>query len=145
MAATTWVVAAVSGLRFSVDSQQLTVKLAARFDRLMDSSRLIHEIDIESASDDPGVFGIQTMERDEVFAIEGQQGAALRLCKCQDLIVWNRAVGIPRFPRRQDIVAAPSKLLDTRERKVLVGIEPRHQASSFSAIWQLISAWCERT
>jgi hypothetical protein len=72
------------------------------------------------------------MEPTEVPPVERDDSPALRVRECEDLRVCESLAGHPGILDRQDIVSHPSQLLGDRDGKIFVGVEPGHQAASFS-------------
>ena len=58
---------------------------------------LASEIDIQRANDDFGVAQLQTMQRDKVLAIDGENRAILCGGKVQNFVVGNGLLGISGF------------------------------------------------
>ena len=108
----------------------------------MNSFRLGSEIRIESADDDPSMFGEASMKLDEIFSIQSQHSAFFACRESKNLIVRDGLLGAAGFLDRQDIMTELPQAVDREAWEVLVGVEAQAQASSFSAIRHSISSRC---
>ena|ERR1051325_670774 len=111
----------------------------------MDSSGLLHEIQIELAYDYARMVGLLPMEPDEVAAIQRDHCPAFTRGKSKHFLVGLGLIGLARFLNRQHVVTQRAQSLNHRQGKILVGIKPRHQSASFASIWLETSSRCERT
>jgi hypothetical protein len=66
------------------------------------------------------------VQADKVLAIEGQDGATVRMSEVEDGFVSQGLTGLPRVVDRHDVMPEPAQFLDNWQREVLVGEQTRH-------------------
>ena len=70
------------------------------------------------------------MQSDEVFSIEGRDGAFKIGCKRENLAVGNCLFRLSGFQNCEDIMSQTPKFLDNGMRKILVRVKPSHVTRS---------------
>lgn len=128
-------------VRHSVYSQKLPRELWHRSNRRVNPCRLSDEVQIKRTDDDTGMIGLLIVKSDEMLSVECQHYPTRTGRKCQHLFVADRQIPLARFHNRENVVAEPSQFFDNRPRKILIGVNHRHDhASSLSRICRSISS-----
>jgi hypothetical protein len=92
---------------------------------------LSREIEIESAQDHPCVLGIDSMEVQEVFAIQRQENASVSPCVLDDVGIGPTLTAAAHVLHCYDVVAQPSEGFYNGKREVLVGKKACHRSVCF--------------
>ena len=92
----------------------------------MNPCGLTNEISIKSTNNDSRVAGLQLMQANKMFAIQGEHRTSQAHRERQHEIVFNRLFCFSRLKNREHIVPQLSQFLHHWLWKVLVGIQPCH-------------------
>jgi hypothetical protein len=97
----------------------------------MDALRQGHKIRIERTDYNTGMRGCRVMQANEVTSIEGHYNPLFGHCKRQHILIRNRLPSPAALGGRQHIMAQVAQGFHRWERKVLIGIAPRHLSRRF--------------
>ena len=106
----------------SLDTDQLTGKVGAFGQSVMDSNRQAGEVWIYSTDYDPRMARTQLVQTDEVLPIERHQNPVLCGRERQYFLIRECLAALSRVLRSQNVMPQPSKLIDGREREILIRI-----------------------
>jgi hypothetical protein len=86
------------------------------------------KIGIKRANDNASMLWLGSMKADEMAAVESQHRALFSCCLLQHLLVRNCETGLAGIVGGLDVMAKSPQFLNHGERKILIGVKPRHSS-----------------
>jgi hypothetical protein len=110
----------------SIDSQQLVFQARTASYGLVDALGQVRHIVIPCADQDAGVHRHETVQFDEVTAVERQNRPVARDGEGQNAGIRDALIALTGFLGCQDVMTKLPQFFDDRKREVFVTVQPRH-------------------
>ena len=89
----------------------------------MNSMSQSPKVGVRRAGNDPRVCPLLVVQANEMLPIERQQRATLRMRECENRFVGHSLTSLGSVLNGQNVVTQLAKVLDDRQREILVGVE----------------------